>query len=89
MRSNTSFSKFLTFCDLLEKIKNYDKLATGYQIKYSNNKNFKKAKTVNTNKATATIKNLNRTKTYYVKVRAYKSNYYSVYSAKKSVTIKK
>jgi len=66
------------------KIKNFDKSATGYQIKYSSNKNFKKAKTININKATTTIKNLNRTKTYYVKVRKFvkgaSNNVYSKYS---------
>ena len=53
------------------KIKNFDKAGNGYQIKYSTNKNFKRAKTVNTKTAKATIKGLNTTKDYYVKVRKF------------------
>ena len=66
--------------------------AAGYQIKYSRDSSMAKYKTVKiTNKAilNKTIKSLTKGKKYYVKVRAYKSNYYSVYSAKKSITIKK
>ena len=47
---------------------------SGYQIKYSTKKSFKKAvknKTVKGNKSSATIKKL-KNKTYYFKVRAYK-----------------
>lgn len=48
--------------------------AAGYQISYSMNKNFKKAKTliVKGNKVKVVIKKLKSKKTYYVKVRAYK-----------------
>lgn len=53
------------------KIKNFDKAVNGYQIKYSSNKNFKRAKTVNTKTAKATIKGLDTTKAYYVKVRKF------------------
>lgn len=48
---------------------------TGYQIKYSRNKNMKNAKKVTVKKNTITqktIKKLKRKKTYYVKVRTYK-----------------
>ncbi len=54
-----------------------DKKATGYEVTYSTNKKFKKSqtKTVLVKKAgttKATLKNLKKGKTYYVKVRAYK-----------------
>lgn len=48
---------------------------TGYQVQYSLNKNFKKAKTVNikgSKKTSTTIKKLKSKKKYYVRVRAYK-----------------
>lgn len=72
---------------------------TGYQIKYSPKKKFKKFKKatktvlVNSNTATSkTIKKLKPKKKYYVKVRAYMNvngkNYYSSWSAKKSVKTK-
>ena len=43
----------------------------GYQIQYSTNKKFKKAKTKTTKKTTLTIKKLKKKKVYYVRVRAY------------------
>lgn len=49
---------------------------SGYQIKYSTKKSFKKSvkkKTVKGNKSTATIKKL-KYKTYYFKIRAYKTS---------------
>jgi hypothetical protein len=52
-----------------------DKRATGYEVKYSTSKKFKKAKTVLVKKAKTTkttLKKLKKGKTYYVKVRAYK-----------------
>lgn len=53
----------------------YKKLkgVSGYQVSYSTNKKFKKAKTltVKSNKAKAVIKKLKSGKRYYVKVRAY------------------
>lgn len=47
---------------------------SGYQIKYSRNKNFSKSKTikVTSKKSTYTVKKLASKKTYYVKCRAYK-----------------
>ena len=67
--------------------------ATGYQIKYSTSKKFKKAKTVKTTKTSYTIKKLKKGKTYYVKVRAYRKmngkTYYGSYSSVKKVKIKK
>ncbi len=48
--------------------------ATGYQIQYSTNKKFKKAKTVTVvgkNKTSRTIKKLKSKKVYYVRIRAY------------------
>ena len=70
--------------------------ATGYQIQYSANKKFKKAKTINTNKTTRNIKKLKKNKRYYVRVRTYKKvtvngkvkTYYSKWSKTKSVRVK-
>lgn len=75
---------------------NKDTAATGYQITYSTSKNFKssnKSVTINKNSTTnTTIKNLTKRKTYYVKVRAYKtvngSKVYGSYSAVKSTKLK-
>ena len=74
-----------------------DTKATGYQITYAQNKKFTKSKknvTVKSYKTTSkTIKKLKKGKTYYVKVRAYKTvsgkKLYGSYSAVKSVKIKK
>lgn len=71
-----------------------DSNASGYQVLYSTDKKMKKAKTMNCNKkdTTATIKNLKKNKTCYVKVRAYKTidgkKYYGAYSDKMSVKVK-
>lgn len=48
------------------------KSADGYQIKYSVNKNFAKAKSTYRKGKKATLKNLKSRKIYYIKVRAYK-----------------
>lgn len=73
-----------------------DKKASGYQIKLSRNKSFKKAKTywIKKNKTTAkTISRLKKGKRYYVKIRAYKKvngkKIYGSYSKAKSVKIKR
>ena len=72
-----------------------DSTVTGYQIAYSTNKNFKSVKTTTvTKKSTSskTISSLTKGKTYYVKVRAYKTvngkKVYGAYSSVKSVKIK-
>ena len=71
-----------------------DSNASGYQILYSTDKKMKKAKTMNCSKknTTATIKNLKKNKTCYVKIRAYKTidgkKYYGTYSDKMSVKVK-
>lgn len=71
-----------------------DSNASGYQVLYSTDKKMKKAKTMNCNKkdTTATIKNLKKNKTCYVKVRAYKTidgkKYSGAYSDKMSVKVK-
>lgn len=74
------------------KIKNTVKNLTGYQIKYSTNKNFSKAKTVTTKKFPATVKNLKSGQKYYFKVRKYckgaSKNVYSDYSKTVSITVK-
>ena len=68
---------------------------TGYQIKYSTNKDFKKAKTKKVKgikKTSTTVKKLKNKKTYYVSVRTYKvvkgKTYYSNWSASKKVKTK-
>ncbi len=65
---------------------------TGYQIQYSVNKKFKKAKNVSTKKGNYTIKKLKKKKTYYIRVRAYKKNgkkkIYGSWSKVKKVKIK-
>lgn len=60
--------------------------AKGYQIQYSTNKNFKAkyTKSKTTKKTSVTIKKLTSKKTYYFRVRAYKTD-----SAKKKVYSKK
>ncbi|MCD8013751.1 MAG: CAP domain-containing protein [Lachnospiraceae bacterium] len=70
---------------------------TGYQIQYSTSKTFKKGnKTVKVSGAKKTkkvISKLKKGKTYYVRVRTYKKvngvTYYSAWSTKKKVSIKK
>jgi len=64
--------------------------AKGYEIKYSADKAFKKSKTVSTVSTTTTLKLLHKTKTYYFKVRVYKtdSTGEKVYSAWSSVKMK-
>ena len=73
----------------------YSKVAniTGYQIVYSTSSDFSKnKKSVNTKATSKTISSLTKGKTYYVKVRTYKTvsgtKYYSGYSAVKKVKIK-
>lgn len=71
-----------------------DSNASGYQVLYSTDKKMKKAKTMNCSKkdTTATIKNLKKNKTCYVKIRAYKTidgkKYYGTYSDKMNVKVK-
>ena len=71
--------------------------ATGYEVKYSTKKNFTKAtsKTVTVKgakKSSTTLNKLTSGKTYYVKVRTYKTvkgkKYYSKFSAVKSIKVK-
>lgn len=68
--------------------------AAGYEIQYSTNKNFKRAKKVTTNKPKVVIKkSLKKKKTYYVRVAAYRElegkKYYSAWSKVKKVKIRK
>lgn len=70
--------------------------ASGYAIQYSTSKKFKKSVTVKVKKAkttSTTLKKLKKGKTYYVRVRAYKTvsgtTYYGKYSSVKKVRIKK
>ena len=69
---------------------------TGYQIQYSTSKTFASGnKIVNAVKYSTTkktVKNLAKGKTYYVRIRTYKTvggvKYYSVWSASKAVKTK-
>ena len=61
--------------------------AKGYQVKWSANKKFKKAKKKFTNKKTITLKKLNKKK-YFIKVRAYKIKNGRKYYGKWSKTLK-
>ena len=70
--------------------------ATGYQIQYSTSSSFSSYKTVTVSKAATvskTIGSLTKGKTYYVRIRTYKTvsgtKYYSAWSGKKSVKISK
>lgn len=78
------------------KLKKQSAQTTGYQIQYSTNSKFSKAKTVTVNKnstVSTTISKLTAKKKYYVRVCTYKTigktNYYSSWSKVKSVTTKK
>ena len=69
--------------------------STGYQIQYSTSKNFSKSKIVKVTgagKKTVTLKKLTSKKTYYVRVRAYKTvnkkAVYGVWSASKKIAVK-
>lgn len=68
------------------------KNAEGYQVSYSLNKKFKKAKTISTKKTSVTIKKLKSKKKYYVRVRAYcinnKAKSYSAWTKSKAVKVK-
>ncbi len=68
---------------------------TGYQIQYSTSSKMKKAKTVTTKKNSSTsksVKELKKGKTYYVRVRTYKTvsgkNIYSSWSKIKKIKVK-
>lgn len=64
----------------------------GFQLQYADNAKFKNAKKVLFKSGTKTVKNLTSAKTYYFKVRAYKTEdgkkVYTKYSGKKSVKVK-
>lgn len=69
--------------------------ASGFQVQYSTNSKFKKAKAVTvkgSGKTSAKIKSLKKGKKYYVRVRAYKTvngkKVYGSWSTKKSITVK-
>ena len=63
--------------------------ATGYQVQYSLNSNFKGAKTKTISGTSLTVKRLKGNKKYYVRVRTYKKSgskkYYSSWSGAKTV----
>ena len=67
---------------------------TGYEVVYSTSKKFTKSttKTLTVKGTSKTVKSLKKGKTYYVKVRTYKTvkgkKYYSKFSAVKSVKVK-
>ncbi len=66
--------------------------ANGYIVEYSLKKNMSGKKSVTITKTSGTIKKLTSKKTYYIRVRAYKTiggkKYYSPYSSVKSVKVK-
>ena len=69
---------------------------TGYQICYATNSSFQKSKTVTVKggrSPSKVLKGLSKGKTYYIKVRAYKSvsdqRYYSAWSSQKTVKVTK
>lgn len=73
---------------------------TGYEVQYSTSKNMKSAKSVTVNSAkttSVTLKGLKASKTYYVRVRTYKTvkvngknvKLYSAWSSVKNVKVKK
>lgn len=70
-------------------------IATGYQIRYSLNKNMKSARKKETAENTCTIKNLKKGKTYYVQARIYQKESvsgkkkYGKWSKAKTVKIRK
>lgn len=67
--------------------------ASGYQISYATNSKFKKASTKKTKKTAYTLKKLKKGKTYYVRVRAYRTvngkTYYGAYSKARHIKIRK
>ena len=89
---STSVSKLIAAKKSLKvSVKKQTKEVTGYEIQYSTSKNFKSAKKVTIKKAkttSTTIKKLKAKKTYYVRVRTYKTvngkKYYSSWSSYKS-----
>ena len=75
---------------------NQNTAVTGYQIQYGLKSSFSGAMkaTISKNSTVSrTIKSLNKGKKYYVRIRSFKTvsgkKYYSAWSAKKAVTIKK
>ena len=72
----------------------YEKVSgvTGYEIEYSTSKDLKKATLKDTKNTSTTIKNLKKSKTYYVRVRAYNTingqKVYSSYSDVQKVVLK-
>ncbi len=66
--------------------------ASGYQLKYSTGKSFKKSKVKTSQRTSCTVKKLKSGKTYYAKFRAYKSvngkKLYSNWSAYKKVRVR-
>ena len=67
--------------------------ASGYQVRYSLKKNMKKSKTKNITKTSVTLSKLKKGKTYYIQARAVATyngtKYYSKWTAKKKVKVKK
>lgn len=67
--------------------------ASGYQVRYSLKKNMKSSKTKNITKTSVTLSKLKKGKTYYIQARSVATyngtKYYSKWSAKKKVKVKK
>lgn len=67
--------------------------ASGYQVRYSLKKNMKSSKTKNITKTSVTLSKLKKGKTYYIQARSVATyngtKYYSKWSVKKKVKVKK
>ncbi len=89
--AKTQISKLTAYKNKIKvKVSKKIKQVTGYEIQYSTSKDFKSAKTKTIKKASTTsltIKSLKAKKTYYVRVRTYKTvngkKYYSAWSTYK------
>ncbi len=67
---------------------------TGYEVSYASKKDFSNEKTAKVKSKAVVIKGLKKGKTYYIRVRGYKTDaygnlYYTAYSKTKKVTVKK
>lgn len=70
------------------------KTYTGYEVSYASKKDFSNEKTAKVKSKAVVIKGLKKGKTYYIRVRGYKTDaygnlYYTAYSKTKKVTVKK
>lgn len=87
-----SFAKNNKSKKILVKVKSVSG-ASGYQVRYSLKKSMKKSKTKDITKTSVTLSKLKKGKTYYIQARAVATyngtKYYSKWTAKKKVKVKK